>query len=107
MELEEQQLNNINAYLKINIVKMEPERFIAISNCHVHSCVEQYEIVTSCNENCISQFASNAGGMTSYHYLKLEGVLYILQAWTGDIDEIYNVTDKWINKHRILFENIQ
>ena len=57
LKLEEQQLQNIIAYLKINIVKNNPEKMISISNCHVHSCVEQYEIVTSCNENRISQFA--------------------------------------------------
>ena len=105
-KLEEQQLQNIIAYLKINIVKNNPENFIAISNRDVHSCIEKYDSMKSSNQNSICEFASNAGGMTSYHYLKLDGILYILQAWTGDIDEIYTVTDEWVNKHKILFENV-
>mgnify|MGYP000923926778 CR=1 FL=1 len=105
-ELEEEQLNNINAYLKINIIKTEPEKFIAIKNRDLHSCIEKYDSMKYSKQNSICEFASNASGMTSYHYLKLYGILYILQAWTGDIDEIYNVTDEWVNKHKILFENV-
>lgn len=106
MELEEPQLNNRNAYLKINSVKSEPEKLIAISNRDVHSCIEKQYRMKCSKQNSICEFASNASGMTSYHYLKLDGILYILQAWTGDIDEIYNVTDEWVNKHKILFENV-
>lgn len=106
LKLEEQQLQNIIAYLKINIVKNNPEKMISISNYYLQSSVEQYENVNSSKYDCISEFALNAGGMTSYHYLKLDGILYILQAWTGDIDEIYTVTDEWVNKHKILFENV-
>ena len=88
------------------MVKIDPEKSISISNCYIQSCVEQYDNIKSSTTDCISEFASNASGMTSYHYLKLDGILYILQAWIGDIAEIYNVTDQWIYKHRVLFKNI-
>ncbi len=105
-QLEEKQLSNIYSYLKHNMVKIDPEKSISISNCYIQSCVEQYDNIKSSTTDCISEFASNASGMTSYHYLKLDGILYILQAWIGDIAEIYNVTDRWIHKHRVLFKNI-
>ena len=105
-QLEEKQRSNIYSYLKHNMVKIDPEKSISISNCHIQCCVEQYDNIKSSATDCISEFASNASGMTTYHYLKLDGVLYILQAWIGDIAEIYNVTDQWIYKHRVLFKNI-
>lgn len=105
-QLENKQLSNIHCYLNNNGLKSEPEKFIAISNCDVQSCLEKYENVRSSDEDCIGQFASNAGGMTSYHYLKLDSVLYILQAWMGDIEQMYTVSDKWVNYHKMLLENL-
>jgi len=108
-QLENQQLSTIHSYLKNNGIKSEPEKFISISNCDIHSCIEKYDSMKSSKQNSICEFASNAGGMTSYHYLKLDDILYILQAWTGDIDGIYNVTDEWVNKHKSylkMFSNI-
>ena len=108
-QLENQQLSAIHSYLKNNGIKSEPEKFISISNCDIFSCIEKYDIMKSSKQNSICEFASNAGGMTSYHYLKLDDILYILQAWTGEFVEIYNVTDEWVNKHKSylkMFSNI-
>ena len=105
-QLEEQQLRNIHSHLKNKGVKSHPEKSISISNRDVQSCVNNYEDVKSSDKDCISQFASNAGGMTSYHYLKLDTALYILVAWMGDIEQMYIVSDNWINHHKTLFEQM-
>ena len=108
-QLENQQLSAIHSYLKDNDIQSEPEKFISISNCDIFSCIEKYDIMKSSKQNSICKFASNAGGMTSYHYLKLDDILYILQAWTGEFVGIYNVTDEWVNKHKSylkMFSNI-
>ena len=106
-KLEEHHLRNIHSHLKNKGVKPDPEKSISISNRDIQSCVENYEIVKSSEEDYISsEFASNAGGMTTYHYVKVDNVLYILVAWLGDADQMYTVSDKWVNKHKILFENV-
>ena len=88
-------------------VKPDPEKSISISNRDVQSCVKSYENVKDSDEDCIiSEFASNAGGMTTYHYVKIENVLYILEAWMGNIEQIYTITDEWVNKHKVLLKNL-
>lgn len=109
-QLENQQLRNIHSHLKNKGVKPDPEKSISISNRYVQSCVNNYENVKDSDEDCIiSEFASNAGGMTSYHYLKQDNVLYILEAWMGNIEQMYTISDEWVNKHKSylkMFSNI-
>ena len=107
-KLGEQQLRNIHSHLKNKDVKPDPEKSISISNRDIQSCVNNYEDVKSSEEDYISsEFASNAGGMTTYHYLKLDNVLYILVAWMGDVDQIYSVSDKWVKHHKVIFDKYE
>ena len=107
-KLGEQQLRNIHSHLKNKDVKPDPEKSISISNRDIQSCVNNYEDVKSSEEDSIcSEFASNAGGMTTYHYLKLDNVLYILVAWMGDVDQIYSVSDKWVKHHKVIFDKYE
>ena len=107
-QLGEQQLRNIHSLLKNKGVKPDPEKFISISNRDIQSCVGNYENVKSSEENYISsEFASNAGGMTTYHYVKVDNVLYILVAWMGNADQMYTVSDKWVNHHKNIFDNMK
>lgn len=107
-QLGEQQLRNIHSHLNNKGVKPDPEKSISISNRDIQSCVENYENVKSLEEDCIScEFASNAGGMTTYHYVKVDNVLYILVAWMGDADEMYTVSDNWVNRHKNIFDNMK
>lgn len=107
-KLGEQQLRNIHSHLKNKGVKPDPEKSISISNRDIQSCVENYENVKSSEEDYISsEFASNAGGMTTYHYVKVDNVLYILVAWMGDADQMYTISDNWVNHHKVIFENMK
>ena len=91
-QLEEQQLRNIHSHLKNKGVKPDPEKSISISNRDIQSCVNKYEDARSSEEDSISsEFAANVGGMTTYHYVKLVNVLYMLVAWMGDVDLIYSL----------------
>ena len=104
--LTESQHYSIKEYFKNNNIVDHPEQSLSVSNCDLYDCVENYKTINSVENDCIIQFATNAGGRTSYHYLKKDGGLYIIQAWMGDISIIYNVNDKWFNLHNQLLKNI-
>ena len=70
--LTESQLCSIKEYFKNNNIVDYPEQSISISNCDLYDCIENYKTINSVENDCIIQFASNAGGRTSYHYLKKE-----------------------------------
>ena len=108
-QLEGKQLELIQNYLddeKNNIVN-DPEKKISISNRDVYNSVEMYKEMNLATFNCIQDFASNAGGMTTYHYIKIGENMYILQGWIGEIQTIYNVTENWMKKQKETLQLIQ
>ena len=68
-QLEGKQLELIQNYLEKNNIENDPEKKISISNRDVYNSVEMYKEMNLAMFDCIQDFASNAGGMTTYHYI--------------------------------------
>jgi hypothetical protein len=106
-QLEGKQLELIQNYLEKNNIENEPETKIALSNRDVYNSVEMYKEMNLVTFDCIQDFASNAGGMTTYHYAKIDENMYIVQAWIGEIQTMYNVTNNWVAKQNETLQAIQ
>lgn len=107
LQLEGKQLELIQNYLEKNNIENDPEKKISISNRDVYNSVEMCKDMNIANFDCILDFASNASGMTTYHYAKIDENMYIVQAWIGQIQTMYNVTENWVKKQKEILQAIQ
>ena len=74
----------------------ESENGPAISNYQLDSTVTLYKEMLESENGSVCQFATNAGGFTSYHYYKKDGIVYLLDCYMQEIQNYGVVNEKWM-----------
>jgi hypothetical protein len=70
---------------------------LCLSFKDIENAVELYEKILNSSNNTIVQFGSSAGGFTSYHYFKNNDQIFIIEAFTQEIQGISPVYQDWLD----------
>ena len=93
----------INSFMDKND---ERENGPSISNYQLSSLVTLYKEMLESDNGSVCQFASNAGGFSSYHYYKKNDKIYLFECYMQKIKHYHSVNEKWISTQKEYLEKL-
>lgn len=84
------------AIMSDKLVSKDYDNLPAISCSDYDTAETGWKTINNSDKNYYLQFASNAGGFTSYGFYKANnGEIYIIEAWVNMITKVYIPSKKW------------
>ena len=72
----------------------------AISNYQLKCAVDLYSEMLESENSSVCQFASNAGGFSTYHYYKKNDKIYLLDCYMQNIQNYHIVNEEWVARQK-------
>ena len=78
----------------------------AISNYQLKCAIDLYSEMLESENSSVCQFASNAGGFSTYHYYKKNDKIYLLDCYMQNIQCYHIVNEEWVARQKVYLSKL-